>query len=268
MSPPRSGRNGPKRRTRLSSTRATWCRALRYRLFSKESPRSRWAMASASTFTAWATTSSITAGKKIREFAAVSTAPIVSANVVDDSGGHLVEPYVIRRAGGLEIAVVGALTARLARLLKPGVTGPWKAAPLIPALRPVVAEARARADLVVVLGHLFDDEDERILRELPGVDILISGHNHGGPRGASGDRRTHLRQAARVRPRARPSRHRLRPRSQACRKLPMEANPHRGAHPHSRPGYRIGRRRLGVARLGNRRRAYRRVPRDPCANPA
>ena len=118
--------------------------------------------------------------KKIREFAAVSTAPIVSANVVDDSGGHLVEPYVIRRAGGLEIAVVGALTARLARLLKPGVTGPWKAAPLIPALRPVVAEARARADLVVVLGHLFDDEDERILRELPGVDILISGHNHGG----------------------------------------------------------------------------------------
>ncbi len=118
--------------------------------------------------------------EKIREFAAVSTAPIVSANVVDDSGRSLVEPYVLRRVGGIEIAVVGALTDRLERLLKPGLTGPWRAAPLIPALRPAVAEAHAKADLVIVLGHLFDDEDERVLRELPDVDILISGHNHGG----------------------------------------------------------------------------------------
>ncbi len=118
--------------------------------------------------------------EKIREFVAVSAAPIVSANVIDDSGGRLVEPYVIRRVGGIEIAVIGALTDRLARLLKPGLTGPWRAAPLIAALRPVVAEAHAKADLVVVLGHLFDDEDERVLRELPDVDILIGGHNHGG----------------------------------------------------------------------------------------
>ncbi len=118
--------------------------------------------------------------RKIREFAAVSTSPIVGANVINDTGEHLVEPYVIRSAGGIEIAIVGALTDRLEKLLKPGLAGPWRAAPLIATLRPVVAEAHAKADLILVLGHLFDDEDERILRELPDVDILVSGHNHGG----------------------------------------------------------------------------------------
>ena len=118
--------------------------------------------------------------EKINEFADISTSPLVSANVIDAAGRHLVEPYVIRSVGGVEIAVVGALTERLPRLLKPGLTGPWRAAPLIETLRPIVAEAHDKADLVVVLGHLFDDEDERVLRELPDADILIGGHNHGG----------------------------------------------------------------------------------------
>lgn len=118
--------------------------------------------------------------EKIREFVSVSTAPLVSANVIDDSGRHLVEPYVIRSVGGIRIAVVGALTQRLDRLLKPGLAGPWRAAPLVETLRPIVAQVHAKADLVVVLGHLFDDEDERVLRGLPDVDVLIGGHNHGG----------------------------------------------------------------------------------------
>lgn len=118
--------------------------------------------------------------EKIREFTTVSTAPIVSANVVNDTGEHLLEPYVVRRVGSVDIAVIGALTERLPALLKPGLTGPWRAAAIVETLRPIVAEADAKADLVIVLGHLFDDEDEQILRELPDVDILIGGHNHGG----------------------------------------------------------------------------------------
>jgi len=118
--------------------------------------------------------------EKIREFVETSASPIVSANVVNGDGEHLVEPYVIRRVGGVDVAVIGALTEQLPKLLKPGVTGPWKAASLVETLRPIVAEAHSKADLIVVLGHLFDDEDELLLRGLPDVDILVSGHNHGG----------------------------------------------------------------------------------------
>ncbi len=118
--------------------------------------------------------------EKIREFVETSTSPIVSANVVNGDGEHLVEPYVIRGVGNVDVAIIGALTQQLPKLLKPGVTGPWNAARLVETLRPIVSEAHAKADLVVILGHLFDDEDELLLRELPDVDVLVSGHNHGG----------------------------------------------------------------------------------------
>ena len=89
-------------------------------------------------------------------------------------------PTAVLTAGNLRIGIVGALTAGLARLIKPAQAGPWRATPLVESLREPVAEMNARADLVVVLGHLFDDEDEAILRGLRDVDVLVGGHDHGG----------------------------------------------------------------------------------------
>ena len=118
--------------------------------------------------------------EKIADFQRVTNAPILAANVVDDQGKRLVPPTTVLSAGGLQIGVVGALTPGLARLIKPSQAGPWRAAPLVESLRAPVAEMNAAADLVVVLGHLFDDEDEAILRGLPDVDVLVGGHDHGG----------------------------------------------------------------------------------------
>ena len=118
--------------------------------------------------------------EKIADFQRVTNAPILAANVVDDQGKRLVPPTAVLSAGGLQIGVVGALTPGLARLIKPSQAGPWRAAPLVESLRAPVAEMNAAADLVVVLGHLFDDEDEAILRGLPDVDVLVGGHDHGG----------------------------------------------------------------------------------------
>ena len=118
--------------------------------------------------------------KKIREFEEASGAPIVAANVTDPDGRHLVRPYVMLDAGGVQVAVIGALTPRLPRLIKPVQAGNWVARPLVEGLRSTVEALAPQADLVVVLGHLFDDEDELVLRELPEVDVLVGGHDHGG----------------------------------------------------------------------------------------
>lgn len=117
---------------------------------------------------------------RIRDFARTSTSPILAANVIDQQGKRLLEPFVVLTAGNLKIGVIGALTPRLEQLVKPGQVGPWRVAALVDSLRGAVDEMERRADLVVVLGHLFDDEDELVLRALPGVDVLVSGHNHGG----------------------------------------------------------------------------------------
>ena len=49
---------------------------------------------------------------------------------------------------------------------------------MVETLRPVVAEAKQRADMVIVLGHLEKTEAESILRELPDVSIAVIGHEH------------------------------------------------------------------------------------------
>ena len=117
---------------------------------------------------------------RIKDFQRVSDAPILAANVVNGQGESLVPPATVLRAGDLDIAVIGALTPRLLALIKPEQAGPWRAASLVESLRPVVAEMHERADMVLVLGHLFDDEDDSVLRELRDVDVLVSGHDHGG----------------------------------------------------------------------------------------
>ena len=118
--------------------------------------------------------------EKIAEFRRVTDAPILAANVLNSEGKRLVPATAVLTAGEIRIGIVGALTERLARLIKPAQSGPWRATPLLEALREPVAEMNERADLVVVLGHLFDDEDEAILRALPDVDVLVGGHDHGG----------------------------------------------------------------------------------------
>ncbi|MCY4189538.1 MAG: metallophosphoesterase, partial [Bryobacterales bacterium] len=118
--------------------------------------------------------------EKIADFQRVTDAPILAANVLNAQGQRLVPPTAILAAGNLRIGVVGALTARLDRLIKPAQAGPWRAAPLVDSLRQPVAEMQAKTDLVIVLGHLFDDEDEAVLHGLPDVDVMVSGHDHGG----------------------------------------------------------------------------------------
>lgn len=118
--------------------------------------------------------------EKIEEFREASDAPILAANVRDGDGRDLVPPATVLQAGNLRVAVIGALTERLPDLIRPEQAGPWRAEPVVDSLAPVVREMHEESDLVVVLGHLFDDEDEEVLRRLSDVDVVVSGHDHGG----------------------------------------------------------------------------------------
>ena len=117
--------------------------------------------------------------QRFRDFLQIANFPTVSANAVDASGNRLVNPpYVIRDAGGMRIAVIGALLETLAGNTTLDRLGPYHAAPIIETLRPIVAEAKQHADMVIVLGHLEKAEGESILRELPDVSVVVIGHEH------------------------------------------------------------------------------------------
>ncbi len=113
--------------------------------------------------------------ERIEAFASAADYPLIATNVVNAAGERLVkDPYVVREVGGIRVAIVGALLERM------GPWGPWRSAPIVETLRPVVADATLRADLVVVLAHIERHEMELILRELPDVAVVVAGHVHAG----------------------------------------------------------------------------------------
>ena len=117
--------------------------------------------------------------KRIDAFMRAVHFPTVSANAIDASGNRLVNPpYVIRDAGGMRIAVIGALLEKILESTTLSRLGPYRAAPNIETLRPLVAEAARQADMVIVLGHLEKVEAENILRALPDVSVVVIGHEH------------------------------------------------------------------------------------------
>jgi 5'-nucleotidase/UDP-sugar diphosphatase len=140
--------------------------------------------------------------------------PVLSANVVlDDTCGqgayqgpetpfddapHLVEtasaedlaaglpagvhrlalPYAVYDVGGARVGVVGVTTAALARLVLPTVNRGLDALPPADAVRPWVERLRPRVDLVVVLSHCGLTPDSLLAVAVPGIDVIVSGHDH------------------------------------------------------------------------------------------
>jgi 2',3'-cyclic-nucleotide 2'-phosphodiesterase (5'-nucleotidase family) len=107
--------------------------------------------------------------------------PLVTANVVDDEGALLADrPWIVLEAGGIRVGVIGVLTAELPYLTTSDKIGPWNVLPVVASVVRHAREVAKQSDLVIVLGHLTDAEEDAILAQVPGVPVVISGHGHDG----------------------------------------------------------------------------------------
>lgn len=115
-----------------------------------------------------------------RKFISTANYPVVSANLVDGEGKLFTSaPYVVLRAGKLRVAVVGAMTETLRTLSTPKLMQNWRAGP-IEAIRRAAAEARGKADIVVLLAHITAEEEAAILQGMPEFPVVVTGHIHTG----------------------------------------------------------------------------------------
>jgi 5'-nucleotidase / UDP-sugar diphosphatase len=115
------------------------------------------------------------------KFMATARYPIVVANLVDGEARLFTrEPFVVLNAGGVRVAVIGAITESLNTLTKASSRGPWHTTPLVETVRRYVSEARGRADVVVVLAHVTAPEERALLHLSPDAPIVVSGHVHTG----------------------------------------------------------------------------------------
>ncbi len=114
------------------------------------------------------------------KFLGMAQYPMVCANVVDGSGRLMAKPYVILEKNGLRVAVIGAMMEDLASMETPKLLGEWHVLPVVETVRRYAAEARERADLIVLLAHLNGHEERDVLRLLPEVAVSVTGHDHRG----------------------------------------------------------------------------------------
>jgi 2',3'-cyclic-nucleotide 2'-phosphodiesterase (5'-nucleotidase family) len=71
--------------------------------------------------------------RRIQDFVKAANFPVVSANVVNDSGDLLAgKAYVIKTVGGIRVAVIGVLLGDLVgNLATPDRVGPWRVLPIV-----------------------------------------------------------------------------------------------------------------------------------------
>jgi len=121
--------------------------------------------------------------EKIAQFADAASFPILSANMIHPAGGRLGDgpTTVLTTDNGIRVGIVGVVTESLPYVVDPHGLGQWKALPVRETVASIVPELRSKADLIVVLGHLTGEEEAALL-DVPGVDLVVSGHDHSGLR--------------------------------------------------------------------------------------
>ena len=84
---------------------------------------------------------------------------------------------VTRQVGELTIGLFGLLTPETAKLSSPGPTVTF--APVVPTAKTAVEALRqAGADVIIALTHLSIAEDRALAQQVPGISVILGGHDH------------------------------------------------------------------------------------------
>ncbi|AUB84174.1 bifunctional metallophosphatase/5'-nucleotidase [Candidatus Thiodictyon syntrophicum] len=119
-----------------------------------------------------------------RRLAALAPFPILTANVESNPEPLPVRPQVLIErpvapgTGAVRVAVLGLTAPELSTATHPrNMIGLSVEEPVAVAGR-LVPDLREGADLMVVLSHMGIAQDRRLARTVPGIDLIVGGHNH------------------------------------------------------------------------------------------
>lgn len=114
------------------------------------------------------------------EFFKTARFDVLNNNVFDPDGKRRApRGWIIKEVNGMKVLVVGVHMEDLSKLVSPANLRPWKTISPVEGVRKAVEEVGGKADMVIALVHSSPDDGLRILNEVPEVDVVINGHEHG-----------------------------------------------------------------------------------------
>ncbi|MHB1406093.1 MAG: bifunctional metallophosphatase/5'-nucleotidase [Desulfitobacteriaceae bacterium] len=117
----------------------------------------------------------------LKERAAELNYPLLAANIFhQENGQYFLQPYIVKNINGLKIGIIG-LASNIVDKTMPAsyskglmFTDGRKELPgLVEHLR-----AHEQVDLIVLLSHLGFPQDVKLVSEVQGINICLSGHTH------------------------------------------------------------------------------------------
>lgn len=106
--------------------------------------------------------------------------PMLAANCFKEGTGELfLEPWVMIERAGLKVAVIGLACPIVDKVMPTHFSEGVRFTTGVAELPRWVSAARGEgADLVVLLSHVGLPQDLKIVEEVPGIDVVLSGHTH------------------------------------------------------------------------------------------
>ncbi len=100
--------------------------------------------------------------------------PVLSANLRDETGTVPFTPFTIKKFGSFQVGIFGLVSERISPSPSPDKDG-YRFLDPIETAREVVGELKKSCRLIVALTSLGLEEDARLAREVPGIDIILGG---------------------------------------------------------------------------------------------
>jgi 2',3'-cyclic-nucleotide 2'-phosphodiesterase (5'-nucleotidase family) len=105
--------------------------------------------------------------------------PVLCANVRSRGDRALpVQPNVTISLGGLIVAVFGLTVPMVTERMKVAALSSFVFDDPVATAKRQVAELRYGADVLIALTHIGLTQDQRLAREVTGIDLIVGGHSH------------------------------------------------------------------------------------------
>ena len=106
--------------------------------------------------------------------------PILCANLVASASGERFAPagHVILERAGVRVALIGLILDELVTVVASEPLAGLTVVPAIEAARDEVAALDAQSDIIVAVTHMGLEPSRAIARAVPGIDIIVTGHDH------------------------------------------------------------------------------------------
>ena len=105
--------------------------------------------------------------------------PVLCCNVVDSSTGRpVVKSSIIIERNGVKIGVIGVIQQKLAGSVIKGALAGLSVEDPVPIVKRLLHELERSTDIQVALTHQSLNDDKRLARNCPGLDVIVGGHQH------------------------------------------------------------------------------------------